>query len=81
MQRIIRNARKPPVRRPEKKPATMALAGKALHFIWGVGLWVAAGFEAAVLGTVVDMLGALFKVVAALFDAVDEADIVEDESF
>ena len=40
-----------------------------------------AGIEAAVLGTVVDTLGALFKVVEALFDAVDEVDVVEDESF
>lgn len=70
--------------RPGKKPAMMAFTGKALQCDRGAGVWVVAGFEAVLLGTVVAMSGAFAKVVEALVDVEDEADeagIVEDETF
>ena len=79
MQSIIRTARRTPATRPGKKPATIAVAGKALQCSCGVELWVAAEFETAVLGTVVAMLGAFAEVVEALLGAEDEADVAEDE--
>lgn len=79
MQRIIRNARRAPVMRPGKKPAMMAFVGKELQCSWGVGVWFVAEFEAAVLGTVVAMLGASVSVVDALVDAEDGDGVVEDD--
>lgn len=69
------------MRRPGKKLVTMAVAGKALQCSWGIGVWVVAGFEVVVLGTLAAMFETLAEVVEALVDAEDAADVVEVELF
>ena len=81
MQRITSIAMRAPATRPGKKPARMAVAGKALQCSWGIEVWVMAELEAVVLGTVVAMSGAFVDVVEALLDAEDEAGVAEGEPF